>query len=274
MVLAAQARWQQVGAATGMVVFGALAWATSRDTAMVIAGSAMALLGLYVVARFTERHFTPARIQHWRRAVAILRRGAALARRDREILVVLVATFLVNGASDGFGRLFPKQLVKLGFPSRPDPIVWFTAIGIAAFVTGAVALRVVEAQIAGVGVARRIYALACRIGVLGLLLLALAPDIRIATAGVLLANGIAWTVTRAVGVIWVNSRTTSNVRVTVQSFLALVEYFGEIVCDATLVLALRATSITGALIGASVLVACAGLAVMKLVARRHCADGP
>ena len=61
VVLTAQARWQQVGAAGGMLGFGALAWATSRGTTMVVAGGMMALLGLYVVARFTERHFTPTR---------------------------------------------------------------------------------------------------------------------------------------------------------------------------------------------------------------------
>lgn len=61
MVLTAQARWQQVGAASGMLGFGALAWATSHSTAMVVAGGMMALLGLYVVMRFTEQHFTPAR---------------------------------------------------------------------------------------------------------------------------------------------------------------------------------------------------------------------
>ena len=45
----------------------------------------------------------------------------------------------------------------------------------------------------------------------------------------LLAVGIGQTATRAVGAIWVNRRTTSDVRATVQSFLAQVQYGGEIV---------------------------------------------
>ena len=268
VVLAAQARWQQVGAAGGMLGFGALAWATTRGTAMVVAGVMMALLGLYVVGRFTEQHFTPARIQRWQRAATILRRGVALARRDPEILVVFVATFLVNGAADTFGRLYPKQLVGLGFPDRLDPIVWFTGLGIVTFIVGALALRIVEARIAGAGVARRAYVAACGTGVFGVLLLAAAPDAGIGSAGVLLATGISWTVTRAVGVIWVNSRTTSDVRATVQSFLAQVEYFGEILCGTALVLLVQATSITGALVGASVLVMCAGVVVARTRARR------
>ncbi|HEX9987749.1 MAG TPA: MFS transporter [Chloroflexia bacterium] len=268
VVLAAQARWQQIGAASGMLGFGALAWATNRSTAMVGAGGMMALLGLYVVGRFTERHFTPAHAQRWQRAAAILRRGVALARRDPEILVVFVATFLVNGAADTFGRLYPKQLVGLGFPNRLDPIVWFTGLGIVTFVAGALALRIVEARIASAGVARRAYAAACGLGVLGVLLLAAAPDSMTGSAGVLLATGMSWTVTRAVGVIWVNSRTTSDVRATVQSFLAQVEYSGEILCGLALAAVVQATSITGALVGASALVACAGVMVMRSLASR------
>jgi MFS family permease len=268
-VLAAQARWQQIGAAGGMLGFGMLAWAAGRGTAMVIAGVLMALLGLYVVTRFPEQHFTPTRSRRWRGAAAILRRGAALARRDREILVVFAATFLVNGAAVAFGRLYPKQLVELGFPSRPGPIVWFTGLGIVTFVAGALALRIVEARIAGTGVARRVYAAACGAGALGVFLLTFASDVVTAGAGVLLAAGIAQTVTRAVGAIWVNGRTTSDVRATVQSFLAQVEYAGAILCGIALSALAQATSITGALAGACALAACASV----VVARSHADRG-
>jgi hypothetical protein len=264
-VLAAQARWQQIGAAVGMLGFGALAWAAGRGTAMVTAGVLMALLGLYVLTRFPEQHFTPTRTRRWRGATAILWRGVALARRDREILMVFAATFLVNGAAVAFGRLYPKQLVDLGFPGRPDAIVWFTGLGILTFVAGALALRIVEPRIAGAGVARRVYAAACGAGALGVLLLTVAPNIVIAGAGVLLAAGVAQTVTRAVGAIWVNGRTTSDVRATVQSFLAQVEYAGAILCGVALSAVAQATSIAGALAGACVLAACAGV----VVARSH-----
>lgn len=262
-VLTAQARWQQIGAAGGMLGFGGLAWVTDRSTAMVIAGGMMALLGLYVLTRFTERHFIPTRTQHLRQATTILRRGVVLARRDREILVVFAATFLVNGAAVAFGRLYPKQLVDLGFPNRPDPIVWFTGLGIVTFVGGALALRIVEARIAGAGVARRTYTAACGIGALGVLLLTVAPNTVIASVGVLLVAGIAQTVTRAVGAIWVNSRASSDVRATVQSFLAQVEYSGGILCGVALSILAQATSITGALAGACALVACAGVVVAR-----------
>jgi len=267
-VLTASARWQQVGAAIGMVGFGALAWATDLATSIVTSGLAMLMLGLFVVARFTEHRFTPTRERRWRESMSIFRRGFALARRDHEILLVFAATLLVNGAAEGFGRLFPKRLVELGFPEKPDPIVWFTALGLVTLAVGALALRIVEARIDGVGGARRLYAAACFIGALGLIVLAHAPDDATGMAGVLLVAGIAWPVTRCVSVIWVNRRTTSDVRATVQSFLAQAEYLGEISLGITLGILAQATSITIAMMGSCVLAACAGVLVARSRAGR------
>lgn len=272
VVLAAQARWQQLGAAAGLLGFGALAWATDRSLAMVTAGGLMGLLGVYVMARFTERHFTPTRTRRLRQATTILQRGAVLARRDREILVIFAATFLVNGAAVAFGRLYQIQLVDLGLPSGPDPIVWFTALGMTTFAVGALALRTVEARIGGEGVGRRVYAAACGLGALGVLLLAVAPDSVTASAGVLLVAGIAWPVTEAVGAIWVNSRATSDVRATVQSMLAQMEYLGEILFGIALSVLASETSIAGALVGACVLAAGAGVVAATSQAGRKRLD--
>ena len=158
-VLAARARWDLVGQATGMVAFGLLGWAAGLGTAIVVSGLAMALLGLYVAARFGETHVTPAREQRWRVSWSILRRGVTLARRDDEIRLVFAATLLINGAGV-ISWLFPQQLVTLGLPN--DPLLWYTALGIVAFAAGAVALRLVEERIEDLGVARRIYALELR----------------------------------------------------------------------------------------------------------------
>ena len=40
-VLAARARWEQLGAAAGMIGIGALAWRTDRATAMIVSGGAL-----------------------------------------------------------------------------------------------------------------------------------------------------------------------------------------------------------------------------------------
>lgn len=261
-VLAAGARWERVGAAGGLVGFGLLALALGRGAAMVAAGVAMVALGLYVVARFSEDGFIPTRARRWRRSAALLRRGVDLARRDREIRLVLAATFLANGAAVAYGRLYPKRLVELGFPAHPDPIAWFAGLGIVAFVAGALALRAVEARLDGVGAARRVYAAACFLGAVGVLLLAYAPSALIGSAGVLLAVGIAQTVTRAVGAIWVNRRTTSDVRATVQSFLAQVQSGGEILGGVALGALAQHTTITATFACATVLLTCAGVVVV------------
>ncbi len=268
-VLTASARWEVVGSAVGLLGFGLLALAIGRGPAMVVAGVAMVVLGLYVILRFTEHGFTPTRARRWQQSTTILRRGVALARRDREILLILVATILINGAAEAYGRLYPRQLVELGFPGQSDPIVWFTGLGIIAFAIGALALRIVEARIDGVGVARRVYAAACFIGAIGLIALACAPGYLVGSAGVLLVGGITLTVTRAVGVIWVNRRTTSDVRATMQSMLAQAEYGGEILCGVALGALAKSTSIPVAFACSAALIAGAGVMVVQSRTRGH-----
>jgi predicted MFS family arabinose efflux permease len=263
--LTARARWDLLGGATGLVVFGVLGWAAGLATAIVISGAAMVLLGLTVAARFTEDNFVPARGRRWSASLSVFRRGLTLARRDREILLVLAATFIVNGAGM-IAWLFPKQLVTLGFPN--DPLLWYTALAILASAVGVLALRIVEARIDGVGVARRIYALACFVGVLGLAVLASAPNALVGGIGVLLVGGIAFNVTRAVSVIWVNRRATSDVRATLHSFLSQAETIGEIFGGLALALVAQAGGIAVALVTSGALVAGAGALVVRSRADR------
>lgn len=264
-VLTTSARRDLAGGATGMVVFGVLGWATSLATAIVVSGASMAALGLFVAARFTERNFRPTREQRWSASLSIFRLGVSLARRDHEVLLVFVATMLINGAAL-VGWLFPRQLVNLGFPS--DPVLWYTAFGICSSAAGFVALRIVEARLDGVGVARRVYALTCFIGMLGLVVLAVAPDALIGGAGVLLVSGIAFNVTRTVSVIWVNRRTTSDVRATVHSFLDQAECIGEIIGGFALTLLAQVAGISIALLASAALIAFTGALVARSRADR------
>jgi predicted MFS family arabinose efflux permease len=259
-VLTARARKDLTGGAAGMIIFGVLGWAAGLATAIVISGAAMAVLGLFVAARFTEDNFTPASQRRWRASLSILRRGSALVRRDHEILLALTATMIINGAGI-VSWLFPRQLVDLGFGG--DPVLRYTAIGIASFALGAVALRIVEARIDDAGAARRIYALACFTGTAGLIVLVCAPGALIGGVGVLLVSGICFNVTRAVSVIWVNGRTTSDVRATVHSFLSQAESVGEIGGGFTLALLARAGGISVVLLTSAALIACAGAMVVR-----------
>jgi MFS family permease len=265
-VLTARARWDLLGGATGMVLFGALGWAAGLATAIVVSGTAMALLGLFVAARFGEDNFIPAREQRWSASLTICRRGLVLARRDHEILLVFAATLIINGAGI-VTWLFPRQLVNLGFPNHL--ILWYTALGILASAAGVVVLHIVEARIDSVGVARRTYALTCFIGALGLIVLAYAPNALVGGVGVLLVSGIAFNVTRAVSVIWVNRRTTSDVRATVHSFLSQAETIGEILGGLALAVLAGVAGISVALITSGALIAFVGVIVARSRADRH-----
>jgi MFS family permease len=252
-VLTARARRDLAGSATGMLGFGVLAWAAGLATAVVAAGAGMAVVGLFVAARFAEDNFTPVTERRWSGSLSIFRRGLTLSLRDREIRLVFAATMIINGAGV-VSSLFPRRLVDIGFPG--NPVLWYTGLGIVSFAVGAVALRFVEARIHGAGVARRTYALACALGAAGLIVLARAPDAVVGGTGMLLASGIAFNVTRAVSVVWVNRRTTSDVRATVHSFLSQAECAGEIVAGAGLAVVARTAGISATLITSGVLFAC------------------
>ena len=176
---------------------------------------------------------------------------------------MFAATFLVNGAAEVFGRLYAKRLVLLGLPRRPDPIVWYTALGLAMLVAGALALRLIEARIAGANVARRGYAAACALGAVGMLVLAHAPNATTAAVGILLTGGLSLAVLRLVGTIWVNRRTSSDVRATVHSFLAQAEYLGEIIIGFSLALLARTTTVTVALTSAALVMVFAAVLVLR-----------
>ncbi len=84
----------------------------------------------------------------------------------------------------------------------------------------------------------------------------------------LLASGVAFNVTRAVSVIWVNRRTTSDVRATVHSFLSQAECVGEIISGFALAALARAAGITGALLAAGAIIAFTGAMVYRARADR------
>jgi MFS family permease len=258
-LLTAQGRFDLSGTALGIIVFGTLGWATSLSVAIVVAGVSMIGLGLAVVARWPEsrRQSNPVG-RPWSEAAVVLRRGVAVARADRIIVLVLTSTLLVNGGAEGFGRLFERRLIALGMPTAPAPIVWFAALALVAAALGATTLLLVEARIAGVGVARRTYVTACGIGTVGLVVFAHAPNTGSAVAGALLAKGIALPTVRIAGTILVNRRTPSGARATVHSLLSQSENAGEIACGLALAAIASATSSTVTLMASAGLVAAAG----------------
>jgi hypothetical protein len=161
----------------------------------------------------------------------------------------------VHGATQVHGRLRERRLVALGIPAEPDPVVWFALVGIAGVAVGAVALRFVEARIAGAGAARRTYALAAATGAVALVLFAHAPDVATAVAGSLLLTGAVDPVGRVAAAVWVNRRTPSAVRATVHSLLSQAEHAGETVFGLALAAVASAASGTVALTASAAVMA-------------------
>ncbi|HET7639950.1 MAG TPA: MFS transporter, partial [Ktedonobacteraceae bacterium] len=166
-------------------------------------------------------------------------------------------------ATDAYGRLFPKQLLDIGLPASLEPIVWLTGLSILSLLVGFFALRIVEARVHGADVARQDYALAGLAGVIGLLMLALAPNPLLGIAGVLLVSGMVEPVTRTLAMIMVNSRTTDKVRATVHSFLAQAEYVGEITCGVAIGILAQVANLPIALVGCAALLAATALIMLR-----------
>ena len=223
-VLTARSRFELTGGATGMICFGLLAVGAGLRVAIVTSAVFMAVLGAGVAAVFSEDNFEPDR-QAWHQATwRVLRAGLALARQDPQIRLVLTATLIVNGAGMATW-LFPRQLVDIGFPG--NAVLWYTGLSVAGSLAGVLVLRLADRHLTGAAV-RQVYAVSCLAGAAGLVLLALAPDALAGCAGVILARGVAVNVSMTAGVVWVNGRTTSDVRATVHSLLTQAEYAGEI----------------------------------------------
>ena len=259
-VLAAQGRWDLLGNPIGVACFGALAWASSLATAMAAAGLTMIALGVLVVGRWPEtRRSASSGEPVWTSARAVFRSGVAVARVDRVVLAMLVATLLLNGAGEGYGRLYERRLVHLGMPPDPEPIVWFTLLGLANVALGVLSLRAVEARIDTPHVARRAYSLSCAVSAAGVALFASASSLAAAIAAALVVAALG-PITRVTATIRVNRRTTSEVRATVHSLLSWSENLGEIVLGLALALIAAKATATTAIVGSAVLLVCAGLA--------------
>jgi hypothetical protein len=103
-------------------------------------------------------------------------------------------------------------------------------------------------------------------------MLAVAPDVIVGGIGLLLASGAAFSVTRVVSVIWVNRRSTSDIRATIHSFLSQAETVGEVVGGLALVVTAQAAGLSAAFIASGALIACVGALIAILRVRSRTID--
>jgi hypothetical protein len=217
-------RAQLTGTVAGLVGIGGLAWLTGRGTAMVLAGATMVVLGGVVAVGFPERRLRS-------RPARILGTGVSVVRGSRGLMVILGATFVVNGVGGNVGRLFQLRLVGVGLSA--DPVLWFTGLGVVMCLAGGVALRVVQPHVHGPHTARRAYSGAVAVMAVGVVGLAFAPEEVTCSSAIMLAGG-ALPLARSFGTIWVNGQIASGVRATVHSLFAQADYLGGIVCGLAL----------------------------------------
>ncbi|GAA0469546.1 hypothetical protein Ade02nite_32520 [Paractinoplanes deccanensis] len=256
VVLVRAEQAQLTGTVAGLVGVGALAWLIEPGPAMVLAGAAMVLLGLYVVTRFPERRFRPVRGRFWHTSWSVLARASALVRRSRLVLALVAATFLAQGVAGAFGRLYPLRLVDIGL--AVDPVLWMAALGVLMSVAGAAALRLVRAHIDGEGTLRRGCVVTCVAASAGVIGLAFAPEYGSGSLAVLLAAG-ALPLNRAFGTIWINQQTAAVTRATVHSLLAQAKYLGEIACGAAIAAVAHLATASAALLASGALLMAAAL---------------
>jgi MFS family permease len=253
-VLASSSVWGQVGSAIGILAFGILGSTLGLADAIVIAGGGMWILGVAVTIGFPEQHFARHGRTHVpKSAITTLRDGFSRVRALRILMLLLLCTFLVNGADEAFGRLYTKHLIDLGFPGNTEAIAWLTALSVSALILGAIALAILTRFLMGRPRYATLYALGAGVGVLGLVLFATAPGVEMAMVGVLAVTGVATTVMRAISSIWANEHAASDVRATVQSFLSLAENSGEIALGFSLAVVAELFGIDETVIAAAVI---------------------
>ena len=260
--LAGASAWEQVGGVVGILGLGAVAWLTEFALTIQLAGVAMTLMGLFVALRFPEGPRPRGAGPRSAGVVAILKEGLTLARADRSLLTILLAILLICGAEAAFTRLFQKGLVDLGMPELSEPIIWFTAIGVASLVLSALVLRLATNFVVDARWVRVTFVGGCTLAAFGLVAFGVTQTPVVAMVSVVLVNGVAWALLRTLAVIWANERASSRARATVLSLLSQVEHFGKILLGTGLGLVAQTASMSIAMAGAGGLMLCAGLLVL------------
>ena len=178
---------------------------------------------------FVEKNFVSTSEKRWNESYIIFKQGLSLIKSSRALLIIFLATFLVNGAADIYTRISPKRLVAVELPGVEREIAWLMFLSFISLLLGMLILRIVEHQVHDIKNSYLDYVFAALLGCFGFVLLAL-PSYQYICAGIVILSGIAFPMIRSLTSIIDNEYTTNKVRSTVHSFLAQAEYLGEIIC--------------------------------------------
>jgi len=243
-VLIRAIRCQFYGAGIGMVIFAGLATIIGHRNAIIFAGVLMLFLGLLVIIKFTEQGFART---HDHKLKKVIENSTKLIAKDHIILLLALATFVINGAADAFSRTYPVILENLGLLSSTNEIIFFSVLNIGSYIIGALVLYCVEKRITYQNTAKMVMIFACSFGAISLGIISMASSAPLVIISILMASGITLPINRTVTTIWVNQRCHNNIRATIHSFLSQVEYLGEIICGLTIAVVARSLGSSGAM---------------------------
>ncbi|MFO7271178.1 MAG: MFS transporter [Sphaerobacter thermophilus] len=251
-------RGAQLGQAGALLATGvSVALASVRLNLPILAGGGcFALLGLYLILRMPERHFTPRPPEErssWQSMRRTLREGARTV-RGRPVLITILAIGAIYGmASEAFDRLWPVHFLdNFTFPQIADfePVVWFGIINAVAMVLSAGVTEIARRRVNTAshrGVARAL--LTINLLLIGsVALFGLAQGFTVALAAYWLTY-LLRTTHDPLYTAWINQRLEPRVRATVLSIASQADALGQIAGGPVLGAVATLASIPAAMIG-------------------------
>lgn len=256
-------RASQVGQICGIVgiLAAGLLGSVSYNLPLLVAGALMLALGIAAAFLMPETAFHPLETEDaaprnaWHVVRDTMGRSGRLVRGSPIVLTLLAVAAFYGMSSEGFDRLSDAHiLLDIHLPGLGtlNPVLWFSAISIAAELVGIVVNEVMRRRVDTrhhVAVARSLFAINALL-IAGMILFALANSFALAVAAYLLA----WAMRRArqpIYLAWLTQTIDARVRATVLSISSQLDAFGQIAGGPIIGVIGNARSIRAALVAAS-----------------------
>ncbi len=221
----------------GGILLGTGLGLVSIQFPIILGGAGFVVLSLVLLRLMPETRFRPtpreerSTIGHM---AGIFREGMAIARSRPVVRVLLATSLLLGAASEAFDRLWAKHLIdNVGFPDLPvgnNMVVWFGAIALVSSVLSILAteaLKRFHPDALEPGTPTKLLAMLAAGRVVATLVFALAGSLSLAL-GMYWLRSLLSSVSRPVGIAWMNRNIDPRTRATVISFREQVASLGEI----------------------------------------------
>jgi DHA3 family tetracycline resistance protein-like MFS transporter len=213
-------------------IFGAI-WLGQNGlhVPMLVAGTGMILLALWLIAFMPENGFTPeqASARVWQQLTHTFKRSTSLLQRQSRFIVVVMVGVVVGLSVGGYDRLFTPHFL-LNFTPPLEPVVWFGLLSSVVSLSSAAVLEWVRQRPALISAddAPRLIALLYGGTIAGNVIFVLAGQFWLAVLAYWFSQMLRAT-TRPLIIIWINQITTSAVRASAISMYWQSNSLGQIV---------------------------------------------